>query len=144
MLKANSKEEMESNVKRPRLTTVLDVNYSRSTMLRRALGDDARRRRAQYSRPFLAQTTFKRIGSQKNIHLKSHHEIQVNRSSNIQKGWLLWSDVINRLSVFAALCFVVNVGFVVYQNSIPLNFIKDPSKCLSLILQLIVVDGRCI
>lgn len=48
MLKANSKEEMESNVKRPRLTTVLDVNYSRSTMLRRALGDDARRRRAQY------------------------------------------------------------------------------------------------
>lgn len=28
VIKANSKEEMESNVKRPRLTTVLDVNYS--------------------------------------------------------------------------------------------------------------------
>ena len=27
-----------------------------------------------------------------------HHEPQVNGSSNIRKGWLLWSDVINRIS----------------------------------------------
>ncbi|CAH3032936.1 unnamed protein product, partial [Pocillopora meandrina] len=62
MLKANSKEEMVSNAKRPRLTTLLDVHCSRSaTMLRMALGDDARRKPTQHSRSFLAQTTFQRI-----------------------------------------------------------------------------------
>ena len=29
---------------------------------------------------------------------KKHHEPQVNGSSNIRKGWLLWCDVKNRLS----------------------------------------------
>ena len=72
MLEANSKEEMVSNAKRPRLTTLLDVHCSRSaTMLRMALGDDARRKPTQHSRSFLAQTTFQRIVSQKNIHFKS-------------------------------------------------------------------------
>ena len=72
MLEANSKEEMVSNAKRPRLTTLLDVHCSRSaTMLRMALGDDARRKPTQHSRSFLAQTTFQCIVSQKNIHFKS-------------------------------------------------------------------------
>ena len=79
MLEANSKEEMVNNAKRPRLTTLLDVNCSRSaTMLQMAFGDNARRKPTQHSRPFLAQTTFQRVVSQKNIHLKSMSDKEFN------------------------------------------------------------------
>ena len=57
MLESNSKEEMVGNAKGQRLSTLLDVNCSRSAaMLRIALGDDARSKPTQYSRPALAQT----------------------------------------------------------------------------------------
>ena len=59
MLETNSKDEIVSNARRQRLSTLLDVNCSRpATMLRMELGDDARRKPTQYSRPALAQTTF--------------------------------------------------------------------------------------
>ena len=81
MLEANSKKEMLSNAKRPRLTNLLDVDCSRSaTMLRMALEDDAKRKPTQHSRPLLAQTTFQRIVSQKNIHLKSMSDKEFNCS----------------------------------------------------------------
>ena len=55
MLETNSKDEMVSNARRQRLSTLLDVNCSRpATMLRVAFGDDARRKPTQYSRPALA------------------------------------------------------------------------------------------
>ena len=79
MLEANSKEEMVNDAKRPRLTTLLDVNCSRAaTMLRMALGDNARSKPTQHSRPFLAQTIFQRVVSQKNIHLKSMSDKEFN------------------------------------------------------------------
>ena len=50
---------MVSNARRQRLSTLADVNCSRpATMLQMALGDDARRKPTQYSRPALAQATF--------------------------------------------------------------------------------------
>ena len=59
MLDTNSKEEMVSNAKRQRLTTLLDANCLRAaTMLWMALGDDARRKSTEHSILALAQTTF--------------------------------------------------------------------------------------
>ena len=59
MLETNSKDESVSNARRQRLSTLLDVNCARpATMLQMALGDDARRKPTQYSRPALAQATF--------------------------------------------------------------------------------------
>lgn len=88
MLEANSKKQMLSNAKRPRLTNLLDVNCSRSaTMLRMALEDDAKRKPTQHSRPLLAQTTFQRIVSQKNIHLKSMSDKEFNCSNWLKLLW---------------------------------------------------------
>ena len=79
MLQANSKKEMVSNAKQPRSPTLLDVNCSRSaTMLWMALGDNARCKPTQHSKPFVAQTTFQRIVGQKNIHLKSMSDKEFN------------------------------------------------------------------
>ena len=43
-----------------------------------ALGDDARCKPTQHSKPFVAQTTFQRIVGQKNIHLKRMSDKEFN------------------------------------------------------------------
>ena len=59
MSKGHSKEEMMGNAKRQRLSTLLDVNCSRSaTVVWIALVDDARRKVDLILRPALPQTTF--------------------------------------------------------------------------------------